>query len=152
RVHLSAYRDHLTAIEQAGIVRRHDALLPTHEELRDRRARFPGLTRPELAMLTAYTKIELTARLGQSRLVDDPYLVERVLRPYFPPSIAKAYPNEIPQHGLRREIVATRIVNEMVDLMGSVFVFNLERDHGIKEPKALRAWLYASGGLELPPR
>jgi glutamate dehydrogenase len=152
RVHLSAYHDHLTAIEQAGIVRRHDALLPTHEELRDRRARFPGLTRPELAMLTAYTKIDLTARLGHSRLVDDPYLVERVLRPYFPPSIAKAFPSEIPHHGLGREIVATRIVNEMVDLMGSVFVFNLERDHGIEAEEALRAWLIAAGVLELPGR
>src|SRR5580704_12877062 len=69
RVHLSAYRDHLTAIEQAGIVRRHEALMPTHEELRDRRARFPGLPRPELAMLTAYTKIDLRARLGQLPLV-----------------------------------------------------------------------------------
>ena len=59
RTSVSAFRDQLTAIEQAGIVRRHDALLPTHEELRDRRARFAGLTRPELAMLTAYTKIDL---------------------------------------------------------------------------------------------
>jgi glutamate dehydrogenase len=152
RVHLSAYRDHLTAIEQAGIVRRHEALLPTHEELRDRRARFPGLTRPELAMLTAYTKIDLRARLGQLPLVDEPYLVDRVLRPYFPLSIANAFPSEIPHHGLRREIVATRIVNQMVDLMGSVFVFNLERDHGIETEEALRAWLTTAGVLELPGR
>ncbi|MGD0290126.1 MAG: NAD-glutamate dehydrogenase domain-containing protein [Candidatus Binataceae bacterium] len=152
RVHLSAYRDHLTAIEQAGIVRRDDALLPTYEELRDRRARFPGLTRPELAMLTAYTKIDLTARLQRSLLVDDPYLVDRVLRPYFPPSIAHAFAGEIPQHGLRREIVATRVVNEMVDLMGSVFVFNLQRDTGIEADEALRAWLIAAGVLELPGR
>ncbi len=152
RVHLSAYRDHLTAIEQAGIVRRQDALLPTHEDLRDRRARFPGLTRPELAMLTAYTKIDLTERLGRSPLVDDPYLVDRVLRPYFPLSIFNAFPSEIPHHGLRRELVATRIVNEMVDLMGSVFVFNLERDHGIEAEEALRVWLIAAGVLELPGR
>ena len=152
RLHLSAYRDHLTAIEQAGIVRRHDALLPTHEELRDRRARFPGLTRPELAMLTAYTKIDLTARLERSRLVEDPDLIDRVLRPYFPPAIGNAFAAQIPYHGLRREIVATRVVNEMVDLMGSVFVFNLERDHGIETDDALRAWLIASGVLELPRR
>ncbi len=152
RVHLSAYRDHLTAIEQAGVVRRSDALLPTHEDLRDRRARFPGLTRPELAMLTAYTKIDLTARLGRSRLIDDPNLADRVLRPYFPPAIAKAFASEIPHHDLRREIVATRVVNEMVDLMGSVFVFNLERDYGIETEDALRAWLIAAGVLELPRR
>ena len=152
RLHLSAYRDHLTAIEQAGVVHRHDALLPTHEDLRDRRARFPGLTRPELAMLTAYTKIDLTARFERSRLVDDPDLADRFLRPYFPSALANAFAGEVPQHGLRREIVATRVVNQMVDLMGSVFVFNLERDHGIETADALRAWLIAAGVLELPGR
>jgi glutamate dehydrogenase len=152
RVSVSAFRDHLTVLEQGGIVRRAEAILPTHEELRDRRARFAGLTRPELAMLTAYTKIDLTARLEQSSLIDDPYLVDRFLRPYFPPTIAAAFVAEIPQHSLRREIVATRIVNEMVDLMGSVFVFNRERDHGIEVEEAMRAWLIASGVLELSRR
>jgi glutamate dehydrogenase len=152
RVSVSAFRDHLTVLEQSGIVRRAEAILPTHEELRDRRARFAGLTRPELAMLTAYTKIDLTARLEQSALIDDPYLADRFLRPYFPPTIAAAFGAEIPQHSLRREIVATRIVNEMVDLMGSVFIFNRERDHGIEVEEALRAWLIASGVLELSRR
>ena len=152
RVQLSAYRDHLSAMELAGVARRREGLLPTHEELRDRRARFPGLTRPELAMLTAYTKIDLTARLTQSGLIDDPDLSERVLLPYFPPSVAKTFAGEIAHHGLRREIVATRVVNEMVDLMGSVFVFNLEREHGIETAEALRAWLIAAGVLELQRR
>ena len=61
--------------------------MPTREELRERRARYPGLTRPELAMLTAYTKIDLAAP-RRTALVDDPYLVDRFLQPYFPPSIA----------------------------------------------------------------
>ena len=152
RTGVSAFRDHLTALEQGASVRRADAILPTHEELRDRRARFAGLTRPELAMLTAYTKIDLTARLEQTSLINDPSLLDRFLRPYFPPTIAAAFAAEIPQHGLRREIVATRIVNEMVDLMGSVFVFNLGRDHGIEAEEALRAWLIAAGVLELSRR
>jgi len=103
-------------------------------------------------MLTAYTKIDLTARILHSRLVDDAYLIDHALRPYFPPSIAQAFAAEIPRHGLRREIVATRVVNEMVDLMGSVFIFNLERDHGIESEDALRAWLIAAGVLELSRR
>jgi len=152
RTSVSAFRDHLTVLEQNGVVRRADAILPTHEELRERRARFAGLTRPELAMLTAYTKIDLTARLQQNSLIDDPYLIDRFLRLYFPQTIAAAFAAEIPRHSLRHELIATRIVNEMVDLMGSVFVFNLERDHGIEAAEALRAWLSASGVLELPRR
>jgi len=127
-------------------------VLPTHEELRERRSRFPGLTRPELAMLTAYTKIDLTARLEQAPLINEPYLADRFLCPYFPPSIANAFAGEIPRHSLRRELIATRIVNEMVDLMGSVFVFNLGRDHGIDAEEALRAWLITADVLELPRR
>jgi glutamate dehydrogenase len=152
RTTVSAFRDHLTMLEQSGLVRRADAILPTHEELRDRRARYAGLTRPELAMLTAYTKIDLTARLEQCPLIVDPCLVDRFLRPYFPHSIAAAFAAEIPQHSLRRELIATRVVNEMVDLMGSIFVFNLERDHGIEAEDALHAWLIAAGVLELSRR
>jgi glutamate dehydrogenase len=152
RTSVTAFRDHLTMLEQSGVVRRAEAILPTHEELRDRRARFAGLTRPEIAMLTAYTKIDLTARLERTALVNDGYLADRFLRPYFPPSIAAAFPGATPEHSLRREIIATRIVNEMVDLMGSVFVFNLVRDHGIEAEEALRVWLIASGVLELSRR
>ncbi|MGH7934825.1 MAG: NAD-glutamate dehydrogenase domain-containing protein, partial [Candidatus Binataceae bacterium] len=152
RTQVSAFRDHLTAIEQRGLLRRHEAALPTHEELRERRSRFPGLTRPELAVLSAYTKIDLVFRLANTKLVDDPYLVERFLRPYFPPSIAAAFADDIPRHGLRRELVATRIVNEIVDLMGSIFVFNLVRDHGIEAADAVRAWLIAAGVLDLHAR
>ncbi|HJU29770.1 MAG TPA: NAD-glutamate dehydrogenase domain-containing protein, partial [Candidatus Binataceae bacterium] len=65
---VSAFRDHLTAIEQRGLLRRHEAALPTHEELRERRSRFAGLTRPELAVLTAYTKIDLSMRLQDGAL------------------------------------------------------------------------------------
>jgi glutamate dehydrogenase len=149
---VSAFRDHLTAIEQRGLLRRHDAALPTHEELRERRSRFAGLTRPELAVLTAYTKIDLSIRLQDTPLIDDPYLVGRFLRLYFPPKIAHGFGDEIPRHGLRRELIATRTVNELVDMMGSAFVFNLVRDYGIEAEEAVRAYLIADGILDLHER
>ncbi|MGH7906291.1 MAG: NAD-glutamate dehydrogenase domain-containing protein, partial [Candidatus Binataceae bacterium] len=57
------YREHFVAIEQRGLLHHHEEAFPTAEELRQRRASFPGLTRPELAVVTAYTKIDLVARL-----------------------------------------------------------------------------------------
>jgi glutamate dehydrogenase len=152
RVAVSTFRDHLTAIEQRGLLRRNEAALPTHEELRDRRSRFPGLTRPEIAVLTAYTKIDLTIRLEATSLVDDPYLIDRFLRPYFPTPIARTFSEDIPRHGLRRELIATRVVNEMIDLMGSVFIFNVVRDHGIETEDAVRAYLVAEGVMDLHRR
>jgi len=123
--------------------------LPTHEELRERRARFAGLTRPELAVLTAFTKIDVVSELESSTLLDDPYLVERFLEPYFPVSIARRFSSEIPGHGLRRELIATAIGNAMVDLMGSAFVFALARSHGAEARDVIRAWLFAEGALDL---
>jgi glutamate dehydrogenase len=152
RTQTSAFRDHATALEQRGLLRRLERALPPSEELRERRSRYAGLTRPELAVLTAYTKIDLTDRLESTPLVDDAYLIDRFLRPYFPSSVAAAFAQDIPRHGLRRELIATRMVNELVDLMGSTFVFNLMRDFGVEANEAVRAWLIAAGVLDLHAR
>ncbi|MBV8360080.1 MAG: NAD-glutamate dehydrogenase, partial [Deltaproteobacteria bacterium] len=149
---LSAFCEHLSAIEQRGLLRYHDVVLPSYEQLRERRAAQAGLTRPELAVLTAFTKIDLALRLGTTPLAEDPYLIEHFLRPYFPPQIASAFPREIEHHGLRHELAATLIVNEMVDLMGSVFVFELTRDYGVGEDDAVLAFLIAEGVLDLRAR
>jgi glutamate dehydrogenase len=146
-----AYRDQLIAIAQRRAIHR-AAPPPAADERHDQGTHSPGLTRPELAELTALTKIDLVATVEQSPLIDDPYLVERFLRSYFPPSLASAHAADVPHHGLRRELVATRVVNELVDLMGSVFISNLHRDQGIDSATAVRAWLVASGVLDLTAR
>ncbi len=91
RTHLTAFRDHLQAIEDRGLLAGMEPVLPTREALRERRSRYPGLTRPELALAAAYTKIDLIRRLETTVLVDDSYLVGRFLQPYFPPSIAEHF-------------------------------------------------------------
>ena len=152
RTRIHAFRDHLTALEQQGLVRRQENLLPSHEELVERRARFAGLTRPELAVVSAYTKIDLSERLTHATLADDDYMTARFLRPYFPARIADAFAAEIPYHSLRRELIATRAVNQLVDIAGAVFIFNLTRDYSVEAEEALRGWLFASGVLQLCER
>ncbi len=146
---VDTYREHLTAVEQRGLLRAHEEALPSAEVLRERRAVFAGLTRPELAVITAYTKIDLVAQLERGAVVDDPYLLETFVRPYFPGAIAACCAPEIPRHRLRRELAASRIVNELVDLMGSIFVFRMMRDHGVEADEAVRAWVAAAGLLDL---
>ena len=98
---------------------REESAIPTREALNERHARYPGLTRPELALVTAYTKIDLIQRLEATALVDDSYLVGRFLQPYFPPSMAALA--DVGAHRLRHELIATRAVNELVDLAGLDF-------------------------------
>ncbi|HVB80894.1 MAG TPA: NAD-glutamate dehydrogenase domain-containing protein [Candidatus Binataceae bacterium] len=148
----SVFRDHLSAIEQRGALHGYAAALPGHEELRERRGRFAGLTRPELAVLSAYTKIDLFKQLETCALPNDAYLTERFLVSYFPASIAREFAAEIPRHGLRRELIVTRLVNELVDLMGASFVFRLTRSHGARTEDAVHAWIFAEGVLDLVER
>ena len=125
--------------------------MPTRDALHERRARFPGLTRPELALITAYTKIDLIQRLETTVLVDDPYLVGRFLQPYFPDSLAGDFAT-IGAHRLRHELIATRAVNELVDLAGSTFVFSFVRDRGVAAEDVVRAWVIAADILSIHER
>ncbi len=154
RSRLDAYTfcDLMQAIEERGLVRQGEDSLPTREELSERRSRYPGLTRPELSTVTAFTKINLSRRLESAALVDDEYLVERFLKPYFPPSIVERFSDEVAHHRLRRELIATRLVNELVDVMGSTFVFIMVRDHGAQAHEAIRAWIIAGDIVELHSR
>jgi glutamate dehydrogenase len=149
RTQASVFREHLTAIEQRGLLRRSEEALPTREALSERHARFAGLTRPELAVLAAYTKLDLSQRLESSAVVGEPYLVERYLRPYFPSSVTRRFGDEVPSHRLRRELIATQLVNELVDTMGATFVFGLVRDFDVSAEQVVRAWLIASDTIGL---
>jgi glutamate dehydrogenase len=144
RTHLSAFVDLMQTVQAQGPLHRYESALPSKEALRERRTRYPGLTRPELAVVTAYTKIDLVQRLEGTPLLDDPYLTKRFLTPYFPESIAERFRDSMDSHRLRKELIATRMVNELVDLMGSTFVFGMMRDHGVEAWQALRAWLVAA--------
>ena len=154
RSRLDAYTfcDLMQAIEARGLVRQGEESLPTREQLSERRSRYPGLTRPELSAVTAFTKINLSKRLESAALVDDTYLVDRFLKPYFPPSIVERFADEVANHRLRRELIATRLVNELVDVMGSIFIFAMARDHGVQAQEAIRAWIIAGDILDLHSR
>jgi glutamate dehydrogenase len=152
RTNLDTFRNHVLAIEEGGIVHRGDIMFPDRQELAERRSRYSGLTRPELALITAYTKIDLGTRLETSAFVDDPYLNERFLKPYFPSEIVERFEAEVERHRLRRELIATRAVNELVDLMGSTFIFSLVRDLGATSEAALQAWLIGNDILSIHDR
>ncbi len=150
RAHLNEFRDHLQAIHDRGILSGMEPVLPPRDVLHERQARYPGLTRPELALATAYTKIDLIQRLEATVLVDDSYLVGRFLQPYFPPSLAKL--SDIGAHRLRHELIATRAINELVDLVGSTFVFGHVRDRGVAAEDVVRAWVIATDVLSIHER
>jgi glutamate dehydrogenase len=82
-----------------------------------------GLTRPELAVLTAYGKLELSAEIVASDAPDDPYF-EKTLVGYFPDALGR-FETGMRSHRLRREIIATVVANTIVDMAGPTFAARL---------------------------
>ncbi len=152
RALLTAFRDQIQALEDRGLLVRQDEALPTREALRDRRARYPGLTRPELAVLTALSKIDLVRQLEATGLLDDSYQVEHYLRPYFPSAVQQRFARDLPSHRLRHELATTQVVNCLIDLMGSTFVPALMRDFGCGAREAAWAWLAAADVIGIRER
>ena len=53
-------------------------------------------------------------------------------------------------HPLRREIITTSVVNEMVDTSGTTFLFRLIEETGASVPDLTRAWLVAREVFDMP--
>ena len=129
---------YLDALERSGRLDRAVEQLPTAEELRDRAKTGDGLTMPEFAVVLAYSKIALFDELLASDVPEDPFL-RRELEHYFPEALRSRYADQIREHPLRREIIATRVTNSVVDRAGTTFIFRLTEETGMAAPDVARA-------------
>ncbi|MEO0466226.1 MAG: NAD-glutamate dehydrogenase [Pseudomonadota bacterium] len=112
----SALDRRMDALETRGVLDRDLEGLPDSGDLQKRFEADKPLTRPELSVILAWTKITLFDDLVESSVPDDPAF-EEMLESYFPAAIRK-YPDAIEGHRLRREIVATMLANRMLDAIG----------------------------------
>jgi glutamate dehydrogenase len=133
---------YLDVLESEGWLNRALEFLPTDKQLTERQAGGSGLTTPEFSVLMAYTKSANVTEMVRSDLPDDPYLQPDLVR-YFPPELQRAYPDEIRGHRLRREIIATQVANQMVNLSGISFDNRMTEDTGAGVVDVVRAWLAA---------
>jgi glutamate dehydrogenase len=125
--------------ERSGELDRKVAGLPDDEDIASRRSAGQGLTRPELSVLLAYTKISLYGEIIRSDLPDDPLFAQDLID-YFPSALREKYLNGIMQHPLRREIVGTMVVNSMVNRVGSGFVDEIQGQTGYSDAAVARAY------------
>jgi glutamate dehydrogenase len=128
----------MRTLEQLKHLDRAVERLPDDETLAGRRAAGLGLTVPELAVLLAYAKIALEDELLESPLPDDGDLMTELVR-YFPTPLHERFAARIRAHPLAREIVATALVNGMVNRAGTTFAFRLGEETGATGPEIVRA-------------
>jgi glutamate dehydrogenase len=132
----------IKVLQQSGELDPALEYLPDDEEVQERRKRRQGLTRPELAIALAYSKIWLNTKLLHSDVPEDPYLSKELER-YFPSAIRKRYERVLGRHRLRREIIATATTNSLVNRMGPVFALRVQEDTGAETGKIARAYTIA---------
>nr|WP_255426382.1 NAD-glutamate dehydrogenase [Pseudonocardia sp. C8] len=135
-------------VERTGLDRELE-VLPSEAAFDGLAADGVGLTSPELATLLAHTKLDLTARLLESDLPDRPAFAP-VLPEYFPEPLRERFDHAVRTHPLRREIIGTRLVNQMVDGAGISYAFRLGEELAAGPDDVVRAYAVTTHVFELP--
>ncbi len=146
---VNVHARYLHSLEAEGWLNRALEFLPTDRQIAERQANGQGLTTPEFSVLLAYTKNANAVEVLGSDLPDDGYLQAELVR-YFPKAMQDRYPAEIRAHQLRREIVTTQLVNQMVNLSGISFDHRVTEQSGAAITDIARAWLASRDITRLP--
>jgi glutamate dehydrogenase len=145
---LDAHGRYMRDLERRGRLDRAVEYLPADADIQKLENESKGLTRPELAVLLAYAKLDLDAEIIASELPDEPAFAA-ILAGYFPPQAVKRFPEALDQHRLKREIVSTSLANRLVNLAGPVFVSRMKEMSGAGGAQIARAFVVAEGAFGL---
>ncbi|GAA4697384.1 NAD-glutamate dehydrogenase [Nocardioides conyzicola] len=148
---LHVHEEWIRRLERDGFLDRELEGLPPAREVKRRADAGEGLTAPELSVLLAWTKIVLEQELLDSDLPDDPYL-DLDLRAYFPTPVQEGFGPQVEQHPLRREIIVTQVVNDLVNGAGMTYWPRLAGETGATAAELTRANFVAReifGSLDL---
>lgn len=140
--YLELYRLFMHTHEAHGNLNRTLEFLPDDKTINERKAESKGLTRPEIAVLMAYSKIILKNEILSSALPEE-VAVSNYVEYAFPQSLCKRYPEQMQQHYLRREIIATQLSNRLVTEMGITFVYQLNDENNASAEEIVRAYMTA---------
>ncbi|MGR6966580.1 NAD-glutamate dehydrogenase [Geodermatophilus sp. URMC 61] len=145
---LDAHARFLRALERSGRLVRSVEFLPDDRQLAERRRDGRALTSPELSVLLAYAKLETGDAVVASDLPDDPAL-EELLVGYFPAELRRRFPAAVSGHPLRREIIATALINRAVNVAGVTGLFRLSEETGVPLAGVVRAHAVARAVFEV---
>ena len=136
---LPVHADQIKHLAERGLNRELEAL-PSEKEIHRRTEAGIGLTSPELATLMAHVKLGLKEEVLATELPDQDVFASR-LPQYFPKPLRERFTPEIRSHQLRREIVTTMLVNDLVDTAGISYAFRIAEDVGVRPIDAVRTYV-----------
>ena len=136
---LDAYEELMRTLERHGLLDRKLESLPGSEEMSERGRDGLGMTRPELAVLLAYSKQDLKGALIDSDVLDSPDLVDEILA-YFPEEVSERFAHLAWSHPLRREILAAVLASRVLNDQGITFVNRLVVETGANRHRVVSAY------------
>src|SRR6185312_8686714 len=128
-------------VDERGMNRELEAL-PSEKEIQRRADAGIGLTSPEMCTLMAHVKLGLKEEMLETELTEQDVFASR-LPLYFPKPLRERFTLEIRTHQLRREIVTTMLINDLVDAAGISYAFRIAEDVGVGSVDAVRTYVAA---------
>jgi glutamate dehydrogenase len=135
----TVHRRMMTDMERSGRLDRALEFLPDEETCAERAANGLGLTSPELSVLMAYVKIWLEEDILASVLPDDAWCTPELVG-YFPAPLQERLRAHMDTHPLRREIITTVVVNDLVNHGGISFMYRAMEETGAELVDVVRAY------------
>ncbi len=139
---INDHRRLIQQLEHAGRLNRALECLPGDEQLDELTRSGQGLTRPEIAVLLAYSKLWLCDQLAADGIGQDPDLSGE-LAAYFPTAIRQRFGDALQQHPLQAELLATHTTNLVINRMGETFVTYVQSEAHCSALNAVRAFVAA---------
>ncbi|MBA2711141.1 MAG: NAD-glutamate dehydrogenase [Tatlockia sp.] len=139
---------YISHLELTSKLDRNLEYLPDDKTMIERKQVGRGLSRPSLAILLCYTKTILKAHILDSNVPEDPFFKEILIKS-FPKPLQERFGKEMQNHPLKREIIATKIANIIVNEMGFTFIYRQQDETGAPVSAIVSAYMIARSVLDL---
>ena len=139
---LASYVRLIETFEETGRLDRQVEGLAANDQLLRRGQDGQGFTRPELAVLLSTAKLALQDAIEQGDLATDASMAGELMAA-FPPAMQEKEADAIAAHALRKEIIATKVANRIVNRLGIIHPFELAEEEGCSIADLASAFLIA---------
>ncbi len=146
---LPAYVRLIETFEAAGRLDRAVEGIAGNEELFRRVSEGKGLTRPELAVLLSTAKLAAQDGVEDAPLALDASMESELLAA-FPQAMVNKHKAAILGHRLRKQIIATKLANRMINRLGLLHPFELAEEEGCSLADVAAAFAIAERIYDLP--
>lgn len=139
---------YINELERTGKIDRALEYLPNEKAIMENKLNGIGLASPGICVLLCYSKIILKESILASEVPEDPYLKQYLISA-FPRPLQHHYSEQMQEHPLKREIIATRLSNMIVNEMGFSFIYRMQDETGAPVSAVVSAYMIARSILNM---